>query len=88
VAKSRLIGEHEEPDIDKGTWVPLVHDGEVLGVVLRTRRGVRPLYVSIGHRISLETAVQYVLACAPRYRLPETTRRAHWLASHAKSPDF
>ena len=55
---------------------------EQIGVVLRSRTGVRPLYISIGHRISLETAVDYVLRCTPKYRLPETTRQAHRLASN------
>jgi deoxyribonuclease V len=73
VAKSRLIGEHADPGLEKGSRTPLLHEGEVIGAVLRTRRGVRPLYVSIGHRVSLETAVEY--------GLPETTRRAHRLAS-------
>jgi deoxyribonuclease V len=58
-----------------------VHKGEVVGAALRTRAGVAPVYVSIGHKLSLETAIEYVLACAPRYRLPETTRAAHRLAS-------
>jgi deoxyribonuclease V len=81
VAKSRLIGEHAEPGIEKGCWAPLRDDGETIGAVLRSRRGVRPLYISIGHRVSLETAIEYVLACTPRYRLPETTRLADRLAS-------
>jgi deoxyribonuclease V len=55
--------------------------GEVVGAALRTRAGVAPVYVSIGHKVSLATAIEYVLACAPRYRLPETTRAAHRLAS-------
>jgi deoxyribonuclease V len=61
--------------------VPLVDAGEVIGAVLRTRAGVKPLYVSIGHRVSLESAVRWVMACVTRYRLPETTRWAHRLAS-------
>ena len=81
VAKSRLIGEHAEPGLEKGSWVPLLDDGETIGAVLRTRHGVRPLYISIGHRVALETAIAYVLACTPRYRLPETTRLADRLAS-------
>jgi deoxyribonuclease V len=81
VAKTRLVGQHEPLPSSRGSWRPLTDDGEVIGAVLRTRDGVKPLYVSIGHRISLESAVEIVLACAPRYRLPETTRRAHRLAS-------
>jgi deoxyribonuclease V len=81
VAKSRLVGEHEPVDQERGSRQPLMQDDEVIGMVLRTRTGVKPLYISVGHRISLETAVDYVLRSAPRYRLPETTRQAHRLAS-------
>lgn len=81
VAKSRLLGTHAPLDDDKGARQALYDKGEVIGAVLRTRRGVRPLYISIGHRISLESAVDYVLRCITRYRLPETTRAAHKLAS-------
>lgn len=81
VAKSRLVGEHERVPEARGAWVPLGDGGEVIGAVLRTRAGVRPLYVSVGHRVSLETAIASVLRCAPRYRLPEPIRRAHALAS-------
>ncbi len=81
VAKSRLVGRHAEPGPERGDRVPLVDGDEVIGTVLRTRARVRPLYVSIGHRVSLATAEELTLACAPRYRLPETTRWAHRLAS-------
>ncbi len=81
VAKSRLIGEHAAVGEQRGDWQPLLDGGEVIGAVLRTRQGTKPLYVSIGHRIDLPTAIEYVLACTPRYRLPETTRQAHRLAS-------
>jgi deoxyribonuclease V len=81
VAKSRLIGTHGPVPEEKGAWVPLVQDAEVIGAVLRTRAGVAPIYVSIGHRIDLESAIRCVLACTTRYRLPETTRWAHRLAS-------
>ena len=81
VAKSRLIGRHAEVGPHKGDSQPLMDRGETIGAVLRTRDRVRPLYVSIGHRISLPTAISFVLACTTRYRLPETTRRAHRLAS-------
>jgi deoxyribonuclease V len=80
-AKSRLLGTHAALPSARGAWVPLVDRGETVGAVLRTRTGVSPLYVSVGHRLSLATAIALVLACAPRYRLPETTRRAHRLAS-------
>lgn len=85
VAKSRLIGEHGPLPEAKGAWVPLLGQGETVGAVLRTRAGVTPLFVSIGHRIGLETAIYYVLACCPRYRLPETTRLAHRLASNGEA---
>lgn len=81
VAKSRLTGRHPDPPAPRGSWVPLEDDGEVIGAVVRTRSGVRPVYVSVGHRVGLPTAIEYTLACAPRYRLPETTRQAHRLAS-------
>ena len=81
VAKSRLVGSHAPLGEAKGESVDLFDRGERVGVVLRTRRAVRPVYVSIGHRVSLATAVDYVLRCVTRYRLPETTRMAHKLAS-------
>jgi len=85
VAKSRLVGRHQEVPPDKGRWVPLLDDGETIGAVLRTRTRVRPVYVSIGHRVTLATAIDYTLRCTTRYRLPETTRYAHRLASGQES---
>jgi len=81
VAKTRLIGEHGDVPARRGGWVPLEDHGEVIGAVLRTRRGVKPVFVSVGHRVGLETAIRWVMACVTRYRLPETTRWAHRLAS-------
>lgn len=81
VAKSLLVGTYAPLARQRGAWQPLLHKGEAVGAALRTRDGVAPVYVSIGHRISLTTAIDYVLACAPNYRLPETTRAAHRLAS-------
>ena len=81
VAKSRLVGTHGTVPKVKGAWAPLMDAGEVIGAVLRTRDGVKPLYVSIGHRVSLDTAIDYVLRCTTKYRLPETTRLADRLAS-------
>ncbi len=81
VAKTRLCGTHAEPPHQRGAWTPLRAGEEIIGAVLRTRIGVKPLYISPGHRIGLETALAYVMRCCTRYRLPETTRHAHRLAS-------
>ena len=84
VAKSLLIGKHEPVPLEKGSWKPLIDKDETIGVVLRSRTNVKPIYVSIGHKISLPTARKYVMGCLTRYRLPETTRRADKLASQRK----
>jgi deoxyribonuclease V len=76
VAKTRLIGAQDEPAPQRGAVAPLVDAGEVVGAALRTRSRVKPVYVSIGHRVSLESALQWTLRLTPRYRLPESTRRA------------
>ncbi|MBD2164333.1 deoxyribonuclease V [Calothrix membranacea FACHB-236] len=81
VAKSLLIGKYDEVPETKGSWQLLIHKDETIGAVLRTRTGVKPLYISSGHRISLPTAIDYVLRCTTKYRLPETTRIADKLAS-------
>ena len=81
VAKSRLVGKHAEVPEKRGTWEPLCDRGETIGAVLKTRPNTNPLYISLGHRISLETAIAYVMGCITKYRLPETTRFAHKLAS-------
>lgn len=86
VAKSRLIGNYQEPGLEKGAWEPLHHTGELIGVVLRNRRNTKPLYISPGHRISIPTALDYVQRCTTKYRLPETTRFAHRLASGPSLP--
>ena len=82
VAKSRLCGRYIEPGIEKGSRSDLCDGDEIIGCVLRTRTAVKPVYVSIGHKISLNTAVHYVMACVTKYRLPETTRWADALASN------
>ena len=81
VAKSRLIGTYVEPGPDKGDFSALYDGDEQIGVVLRTRSGVKPLFISPGHRVSIASAIQITLACTLKYRLPETTRHAHRLAS-------
>jgi deoxyribonuclease V len=82
--KTRLCGEHRQPGRSRGSRAPLTHDGEIVGTVLRTRDDVRPVYVSIGHRIDLRTAERLVLQCAVGYRLPEPTRRADRLVAAVK----
>ena len=81
VGKSRLWGKHGTIPQSRGGWTPLRDGDEIIGAVVRTRIGVKPLYISAGHRISLETAIRYVMGCTTRYKLPETTRQAHRLAS-------
>jgi deoxyribonuclease V len=87
VAKTRLIGTYDPVPYERGKWKPLLDAGEVIGAVLRTSKGVKPVYVSIGHKISLASAIDYVLRCTPRYRLPETTRMAHRFASGKEMPE-
>lgn len=81
VAKSRYVGTHGEVPLEKGSWVELLDQGERIGAVVRSRAKVRSLYVSVGHRLSIETAIALVLACTTKYRLPEATRLADKLAS-------
>jgi deoxyribonuclease V len=83
-AKSRLCGRHEEPGLERGSHVPLTDKGETIGSVVRTRSGVKPVFVSIGHGLDLQASIDYVLACCKGYRLPETTRRAHLMASKTR----
>lgn len=79
-AKSRLCGEHVEVGLEAGSQAQLIDRGEVIGTVLRTRAGSKPLYISTGHRVSLEEAVRWVLTCTRGYRLPEPSRLAHLAA--------
>ena len=80
-AKSILCGGHDELGEEPGSSAPLVDGGEVIGAALRTKRGTRPVYVSIGHKVDLDTALKWVLACCRGYRLPEPTRLAHLAAA-------
>lgn len=80
-AKSRLCGRFAEPGPPAGEWTPLLDGDETIGAVLRTAEGRKPVYVSVGHRVDLQTAIALVQACCTRgRRLPETTRHAHKLA--------
>lgn len=80
VAKTRFIGTFDPLAPDKGSQAVLYDKDEVIGTVLRTRTGVKPVFVSVGHRITLAEAVALTLACAPRYKIPEPTRQAHLLS--------
>src|SRR5690625_1093254 len=81
VAKSLLCGVHDEVPEARGEWTPLTYRGETIGAVLRTRVGVKPVFVSLGHRISLATSLDWVVKCLGRTKLPEPTRLADRLAS-------
>jgi deoxyribonuclease V len=83
VGKTRLLGSFEPPGEHRGAASPLTDDGEVIGRVLRTQTRVNPVFVSVGHRIDLDTACRHVLALSPLYRLPETTRQADRLCRRA-----
>lgn len=78
-AKSRLVGEFKKSLLGevKGSWVPLLHEGRAVGAVVRTRTGVKPLYVSPGHLLTLRRSIEVVLTCSQRFRLPEPLRQVH-----------
>ncbi len=79
-AKSLLCGTHPELGNERGDTANIVHQGETVGIAVRTRRGVKPVYVSVGHKCGFADAVESVLHCTSRYRLPEPTRLAHLAA--------
>jgi deoxyribonuclease V len=83
VAKTSFIGTYAEPGVHRGAWSPLVEGEEVLGRVLRTQTGTKPVFVSVGHRIGLAEATALTLGLSRRYRLPETTRKADSLSRGA-----
>jgi deoxyribonuclease V len=76
IGKSRLCGRAKEPGLKAGAWSPLIHRQQQVGIALRTRDGVKPLFVSVGHRMDIESARRIVLACGRGYRLPEPIRIA------------
>ena len=84
-AKSRLIGTFEEPGSEKGSYSSLMDNDEVIGAVVRTRRNVKPLFVSVGNRCLLNDAIRMTLTCTTKYRLPEPTRLAHQEVTRFKS---
>jgi len=87
VAKSVLVGTAPDPGAARGSHSPMVHRGHVVGSVLRTRERVRPVYVSVGHRVSLATARRLALRFSRGFRLPEPTRRAHLAVNRLRSGD-
>jgi len=84
VAKSVLVGTYQEPAPEPASFTPLLDDGLVVGAALRTRYGVKPVFVSPGHKVDLSTAIEACLRCCRGYRLPEPVRAAHILASKVK----
>jgi len=86
-AKSLLCGIHEMPGIEPGSYAEVVDRDETIGVALRTKLGVKPIYVSIGHKVDLQTAIYWVMKCYRGYRLPEPTRLAHLAAGGNLKPE-
>ncbi len=86
-AKSRLCGTHEVPDEKPGSYAEVVDRGEITGAALRTKFRVKPVYVSIGHKVDLQTAIYWVMNCCRGYRLPEPTRLAHLAAGGNLKPE-
>lgn len=86
VAKTPYLGEHEPLAAHRGAWQPIRDQGEVIGAIVRTQPNIKPIYVSVGHCISLNSAIDLVLKCAPKYRLPETTRQADQLSKGHTKP--
>lgn len=82
-AKSRLCGKHDEVGWSRGSSADLYEGDEVIGRVIRTREGSKPVYISVGHRIGLEFAASWVLKLTSRFRLPEPVRRAHLTAGRS-----
>lgn len=84
IGKSRLCGTFEEPGMTKGSWTDLVHRDEVVGLVLRSRTNVKPIFVSVGYGIPLDECLQWTLQTTPKYRLPEPIRQADRIAGQSK----
>jgi deoxyribonuclease V len=84
-AKSRLFGEAAEPGLDQGNIIPLLDHGRRVGMIVRTRAGVKPVYVSPGHRMDLDVSVKIILSLCRGYRIPEPLRQAHIFVNHLRS---
>lgn len=83
-AKSRLVGTYDPPPAERGSWTPLFYRERIVGTVLRTRQGIKPLFISPGHLVTIEEAVGIILGCCTRYRLPEPQRAADRLVGVKK----
>lgn len=83
-AKSRLVGDFDEPDKKKGSWRLIFYKGMKVGVVLRTRSSVKPLFVSPGHLTDIDSSIEIVMKCIGKYRIPEPLRRANFLSKRLK----
>lgn len=87
VAKSRLVGESKEPALAAGSYNPLILKGKIVGLLLRTRKGIKPLYLSPGHRITLPECLQITLGCVTKYRIPLPVRQADLLSRRLRRLD-
>ena len=87
VAKRPLLGEHKTLPEVRGAWEPVIDEGEIIGVAMRSRTNNRPIYISIGHRISLATSIEWVMNCLTQYRLPEPIRWADRLSKTNTIPN-
>lgn len=83
-AKKKLVGEFEEPGIKKGSYSELIHRGDKIGAVLRTKDNVKPVFISPGHRIGIARSIETVFLCCNGYRIPEPTRQAHLLVNRLR----
>jgi deoxyribonuclease V len=90
VAKERLYGKYNEPPDSEGSWTPLInpHKGNTIGAVVRTKKGTKPVFVSIGHKIDLRTAVRITRECTRGYRIPEPTRKADIFVAQLKTVKY
>ncbi|MCS6873164.1 MAG: deoxyribonuclease V [Pyrinomonadaceae bacterium] len=84
VGKSRLVGKFNYPENTRGSFSSLIYKGEIIGAVVRTKENVKPIYVSVGHKLDLKAAIQYTLQCTTKYRLPEPVRLADRIASNRR----
>ncbi len=84
-AKSILVGQHGPLAPERGARAALIHQGDTVGAAVRTRSGVQPVYVSVGHCVDLAAAVTWTLRCTSRYRIPEPLRQAHLTARRART---